>query len=58
MFWQHEMSKHKTENTFHFITWEIILLMKFGQFMHHYKMNFFLNNSLKIAAWKLVPGPL
>ena len=32
------------------------LLMKFGQFMSHYKSKNFIKNSTKPAAWKLVPG--
>ena len=36
--WRHHMPKHKTRNTFHWITWEVnSLLMKFGQFMWYYK---------------------
>ena len=54
--WHHQMSKHKTRNTFHWITWEInSLLMKFGQFIsYHIRKNFikkfYKNCSLKTSS--------
>ena len=33
------------------------LLMKFGQFMSHYKRKNFIKNSTKNVAGKLFPGP-
>ena len=36
--WRHQISKHKTRNTFYWITWEVnSLLMEFGQFMSYCK---------------------
>ena len=36
--WRHQMPKHKTRNTFHWITCKVnSLLMKFDQFMSNYK---------------------
>ena len=37
--WRHPLYKHKTRNSFHWITWEInSLLIKFGQFMSYCKI--------------------
>ena len=40
--WRHEVPKHKTRNTFYWITWEVnSLLIKFGQLMPYSKQKNF-----------------
>ena len=63
---RHQMSKHKTRNTFYWITWKVnCLLMKYGQFISYYKRRYLMTicyfilqkNYTKTASWKLVLGP-
>ena len=41
------MPKHKTRNTFYWIIWPVILLMKSGQFMSYYKRKKIIKNVCK-----------
>ena len=41
MSWHHRMSKHQTWKTF-YLESKHCLVMKFGQFMQHYKIKFFI----------------
>ena len=56
--WRHQMSKHKTRNTFYWITWEvsIVCYWNLASLCHISKENNSSENSMKITAWKLVPG--
>ena len=39
--WRHQIPKHKTRNTFYWITWKVnSLLMKYGQFISYYKRRY------------------
>ena len=50
---RHQMPKHKTRNTLHWITWEVnSLLMKFGQFMSYYKRKKFIKKFFKNCSVK------
>ena len=56
--WRHQMPKHKT-NTFHWITWEVntVYYWNLASLSHITKENNLSENSTKIAARKVVPGP-
>ena len=63
---RHQMSKHKTRNTFYWITWKVnSLIMKYGQFISYYKRRYLMTicyfilpkNYTKTASWKLVLDP-
>ena len=55
MSWRHQMPKHETRNTYWILGSKHGLVMKFGQLMKHYKMNFLSKSFMKNVAWKLVP---
>ena len=53
------MPKHKTRNTFYWITWEVnSLLMKFGQFMSYYKRKKFIKIFCKTCSLKTILRPI
>ena len=53
------MPKHKTRNTFHWITWEVstVCQSNLAGLCHIIKWKISWKNSAKTASWKLVPGP-
>ena len=53
------MPKHKTRNTFHWITWEVNTVCSWNlASLYHITIEKILSkNSAKIAAWRLGPGP-
>ena len=53
------MPKHKTRNTFHWITWEVNTVCEWNlaSLCHITKEKISSKNSTKTATWKLVPGP-
>ena len=58
--WCHQMPKHKTRNTFYWITCEVncwCLFMKFGYLCHITREKELSKNSAVTATWKAVPGP-
>ena len=57
--WRYQMPNHKTRNTFCWITWEVntVFQWNLASLCHITKENNLLENSAKIAAWKLVPDP-
>ena len=57
--WHHQIPKHKTRNTFHWITWEVntVCQWNFAGLCLMKKEKISSKNSTKIAAWKLIPGP-
>ena len=56
--WRHLMPKHKTRNTFYWITWEVITVCKWNlaSLCHILKEIVSSKNFTNTAAWKLVPG--
>ena len=58
--WRYQMPNHKTRNTFCWITWEVntVFQWNLASLCHITKENNLLENSAKIAAWKLVPALL
>ena len=57
MSWRHQMPKHKTRNTFHWITWEknTVYQWNMANIFHIIKEKISSKNFAKTAAWKLVP---
>ena len=58
--WCHQhMFKHKTRNTFHWMTWEVntICERNLASLCHIIKQTISSKNSAKTVAWKLVPDP-
>ena len=57
--WCHQMPKHKTRNTFYWITWEINTVCQWdlASLYHITKEKFLSKKSTKTATWKQVPGP-
>ena len=56
--WHHQMPKHKTRNTFFWITWKVnSLLMKFRQFMSYHKRQSFNKTFHKNCDLKTSPRP-
>ena len=55
----HQMPRHKTGNTFYWITWEVntICQWNLASLCHITKEKISSENFTKTAAWKLVPGP-
>ena len=52
------MFKHKTINTFHWMTWEVNTISKWNlESLCHIKKKNSSKNYLKNGAWKLVQGP-
>ena len=53
------MPKHKTRNTFHWITWEVTTAFwwNLASLCHTTKEKIYSKSFTKTAAWKLVPGP-
>ena len=54
------MPKHKTRNTFHWITLEVnrVCWWKLASLCHITKEKNSSRNSTKPVGWKLVPGPI
>ena len=54
---RHRMTKHKTRNTFYWITWEenTACLWTLAS-LYHIKKKILSKNTTKTATWKLVPG--
>ena len=51
--WRYHMPRHKTRNTFHWVTWEVnSLLIKFGQFISYYKRKKFIKKLYKNCVLK------
>ena len=59
MLWRHQMPKHETRNTFYWITCKVntVCWWNLTSSFHITKEKNLSENSTKIAAWKLVPGP-
>ena len=57
--WRLQMPKHKTRNTFHWITWKVntVWWWNFTSLCHITKEKNSSKNSTKAATWKLVLGP-
>ena len=57
--WRYQMPKHKTRNTFHWITWEVntICSWNLASLCNPVKEKILSKNSEETAVWKLVPGP-
>ena len=53
------MPKHKTRNTFYWITWEenTVCQWNLASLCHITKEKILSKNSTKTATWKLVPDP-
>ena len=56
--WCHQMSKHKTRNTFYWITWEVnkVCYWNLASLCLISKEKKLSKDSTKTATWKLVPG--
>ena len=57
MSWHHQIPKHNEKYILpNDLGSKYILVMKFDQFMKHYKEKFLSKNYVRNMAWKLFPG--